>query len=61
MRSHDKARWLRSLDDNAVQEIPASYPWAHDCGEQVPATFGGKEVEAEALCHTCARRLGLAW
>lgn len=61
MRPHDKARWLRPINsDSAVTEIPHPYPWKHDCGEIVPSTVDGNEVDAEALCHPCAVALGLA-
>lgn len=59
---------MRNLDgstpldqDAGVTEIPHSYPWKHDCGEWVPSTRDGIEVDGEALCHDCAVKLGLAW
>ena len=64
MCPHDKARWLRPVDPNAaVTEIPPSNPWKYDCGESVPSTIDGIEVDAEALCYECVveLELGLMW
>lgn len=61
MRPHEKARWLLPVGHDTVIEIPSSYKWGHDCGEPVPLTIDGIEVDAEALCHECAVELGLRW
>jgi hypothetical protein len=45
----------------AVTEIPLSFSWKPDCGEWVPSTLDGIEVDAEALRHDCAVGLRLAW
>ena len=61
MYPQDKAALFHFVGDDVVQEIPICFPWRPDCGEIVPAIFGGKEVDAEALCPDYATVLGLTW
>ena len=47
--------------DAEAKRIPDSSPWKPDCGEWVPATIDGIEVDALVLCDNCAITEGWLW